>query len=244
MYNKKYFNQFFLVLILIYGLGCRGKIISQNNDNHIIVNCLILKPITQNCDCVWPVIKKESDIKIEDLLIMLDTKTSIQFDSLEQFTACYDYQKQVLINPHCFDKLTIPDSSNLMEIYLSSRTSTLSYRHSKVEFIKSYEKNIFNFGMSRVYEYVFNDVSQVEPHNMQIIIKNIGSNNGEDYEGFVICSDGILWREVQGTSSSIFSHLKAFRGNKGSEIPMYFDKGRFIPIGHYQIDSWNTAVKN
>ncbi|MFM9909474.1 MAG: hypothetical protein ACKVOW_09005, partial [Chitinophagaceae bacterium] len=122
------------------------------------------------------------------------------------YITSFEKQRLIFINNKCLEKLNRPDSSNLMDLYFSSGYRTRVMTKTIVEFIQFYKKNVYNFGNATVYEYRFNGVAEVEPHFMYIILKQQTENEqryGKDYKGFVICSDGLDWKDYNDKGFSI-----------------------------------------
>ena len=244
---RKYFFYSLFCCIIFY-VGCNVQSdnlqVKTSSQNSKVNNYFILKPIKDNIEYEWIENLNFKDTNVAGFINIIGSADHLKMDSSMKFTMSFEMQKKIIVNSNYLSKFIFPDSVDLVNIYFSSKFNTSNLRASNVVYDTSYKKNILNYGRAVVYEYHFEGVSQVSCHSMQIIIKSEENEYGEDYEGFVICSDGILWREISHTSKFLFSYLKALRGNIGIEIPMGFNGIEFIPLQHYKIDKWNKDVKD
>jgi hypothetical protein len=83
-------------------------------------------------------------------------------------------------------------------------------------------------------------VGELEPHSMYIVIKEQTEDQkryGNTYKGFVLCCDGLDWKDFN-DKGSVPLFTKMVRRNKEFYIPLYFDGERFIPIGHFKSSNW------
>lgn len=106
-----------------------------------------------------------------------------------------------------------------------------SWSKNPVSLEKKYQKKILNYGDVIIYEYRCK-AADVSPHFLNIIIKEKKDDNpyGENYNGFVICSDGISWKNLNGFSIPIFNN---YLEGGGFVAPLFFDGKRFIPVGMF-----------
>lgn len=205
-------------------------------------NCYIIKPVANCSEYYWPnnlVFPKKS---LDAFLNEVIKKGKIKYDRDLRFVTSFDYQKEVFFNYDCFNKLSTPDSCGLMGIYLNSSSGTKNMTKSIIEFIGSYKKRIYKIGETSVFEYRFNDVAEVEPHFLHLILKEPSSDDkryGRDIKGFALCSDGIEWKDYNSMGKfSIPLFVQKVRRSKEFYIPLYYDGQRFIPIGHFKSNLW------
>jgi len=230
-----------IVLFLILNLSCKEKTYSQNTmaRKELINNCYTLRPVYNDSQLDEP---KDFDFTHDSVDNNLKTVISdarlIKFDSSMEFVTGFAHQKRMSINHDCLRKLENPDSSFLIEVYYNSSISTRPMI-SSVEFLQSYKKNILNFGNAIVYEYRFNNVVEASPHFMYIIVKGeTEKRDWEDYKGFVLCSDGLDWRDYADKGFSIPLFTQMVRRSKEFYIPLYYNGERFIPIDHFKSSNW------
>lgn len=224
--------------------SCKGQGTSQVPvyKDSLVVNCYVTKPVYGDS-------KSESlgdfDFKKETLNDFLGKaiapKGTIKYDLSMDFVTSFGYQKEIIVNYDCFSKLTRPDSSNLINIYFNSGLATWVKKRSTVQYLKTYKKVILNWGDATVFEFRFNNVAEIEPHFMYIILKDPTADEkrqGKDYRGFVICSDGLDWKDYKKEGGAIPLFIKMIRRSKELYIPLYYDGKRFIPIGHFKSNNW------
>jgi hypothetical protein len=224
----------FLTNISFYSWGQSIK------SNGLIIDCFILKPVKNDSKADTVRALQIPPYSLDYFLDSIATSSPkcLSYDSAMDFVTSFEYQKIILVNSLCFKNLNKPDSCDLMDIYFDSRFRTSVFTKSIIKFLRSYKEDILNFGDALIFEYKFEDVAEDEPHFMYIILKDQTSEQNEyaeDYHGYVICSDGLEWKNFgknQNKSMPIFIQ-KIIRG-KMLLIPLYFDHSRFIPIGHFE----------
>ena len=238
MEKRKSFSILFSLFVMICVVSCNGQVNSQNSTNIVnkrVPNCYILKPIQHNEEYKWIENIPPLDTNITSFLQKATFEKGIKVDTAIGYITNFECQKKILINSECFSKLSNPDSTDLANIYYYSRFNTSNRTGSNVEFVRSYEKKILNFGNSIVYEYHLRNVSRVESDFFHIIVfKQESPEIGEDFEGLVIGSNGLDWYEIKGKGEFIPIHLTNLRGGMQVKVPLYFNKFEFIPIGHFK----------
>jgi len=242
MFNRVKYIKWGALILGLHVFGCKGQEHGQKQPNtlNLIVNCYVIKPVYGDS-------KVESirdfDFTTETLNNFLGkviaTKEAIKPDSPMDFITSFSYQKEIIVNHDCFSKLTKPDSSNLINIYFNSGSATWVKERSAVQYLKTYKKTIRSLGDVTVFKYRFNNVAEIEPHFMYIILKDQTDDErrtSKDYTGFVICSDGMDWKDYNGFSIPLF--IQMIRRSKELYIPLSYDGRRFIPIGHFKSNNW------
>jgi hypothetical protein len=243
--NKVSFIKFGALLLLALHInGCkeRGNSKTLPNKDSLVVNCYVTKPVYGDSKVE---LLGDFDFTKETLNDFLGKviaiRGMIKYDLSMDFVTNYSYQKEIVVNSNCFSKLSKPDSSNLINIYFNTGFATWVKKRSAVQYLKTYKKVIRNLGDVTIFEYRFNNVAEIEPHFMYIILKDQTENekrNGKDYKGFVICSDGIGWKDYSDKGFSVPLFTKMIRRSKEVYIPLYYDGKRFIPIGHFKSNYW------
>jgi hypothetical protein len=234
-----------LLFFLLPTIGCRGQSSNQtvtNDKDSLITNCYITKPIKTDSKADT---LRDFNFSNESLAVFLDNALSarkpIIYDSTMDYVTNFDYQKIILVNFSCLGKLSKPDSCGLINIYFNSGFATWVKMKSAVQFLHSYKKNIYNFGNATVYEYRFNNVAEIEPHFMYIILQEQTEDEkrfGKNYQGFVLCCDGLDWKDYSDKGFSIPLFTQMVRRAKEFYIPLFFEGDRFIPIGHFKSRNW------
>jgi hypothetical protein len=234
-------KQISVALFLIMNLSCKERASSQNAilQKRAVNNCYTLRPVYNDSQLDEPRDFEFTHDSINNILPgLISGVKSIKIDSSMDFVTGFGHQKKISINSDCFGKLDSPDSSFLIEIYYNSSVATRPII-SSVEFLQSYKKNIFNFGQAIIYEYRFSNVVEASPHFMYILIKDESrKHDWDDYKGFVICSDGMGWRDYNDKGFSIPLFTQMVRRSKEFYIPLYYDGVRFIPIDHFKSSNW------
>jgi hypothetical protein len=238
-------KQVYILLFIVLNFGCKEKTYSQNEgvNKGSIINCYITKPVKSDskADTIrdFEFTKKSLDDVLSNII---SSKNYATYDSVMDYVTSYERQKLIFMNNQCYERLSKPDSCNLMNIYFNSGYRTKIMTKSIVEFIQSYKKNIYKFGDATVFEYRFKGVAEVEPHWMYIILKEQTEDEqryGSDYKGFIICSDGLDWKDYTSLGFSIPLFKQMIRLSKEIYIPLYYDGERFIPIGHFKSNNWH-----
>lgn len=206
-----------------------------DTNSTVVYNCYILKPVANDSKKDWyKTIGVDREISEKMLNDIVAHKKVLTIDTTYECITSFENQKEILINSHCLDKLFNADSSLLNDIYYNSiyRTKTYLGRPHPVHFIKSYTKNIFQYGNATIFEYSFPSSAILsEPLFLYLIIRVEDNSYGEDYKGYAISSDGMEWRDINYADSvSIPLFIKKTR-TKNVFIPLIFDNNRFIPIG-------------
>lgn len=232
-------------LLLIYLVaGCKEQNYQQpsNLRQNRITSCYIVKPVKQDSKASSSRDFEFPNISLDDFLAEIETgKRSVEYDSTMDYITSFERQRIIIVNADCFGKLSRPDSIDLMNIYFNSGFRNETFTHSIVEFMHQYKKNILQFGDAIVFEYRFNGVSEDEPHFMYIILKVPTEDDrrlGRDYRGFIICSDGLDWKENKDKKFSVPLFIQMVRRNKEFYIPIMYKDERFIPIGHFKTKNW------
>lgn len=232
-----------IFLLLGFNVSCKQKLNSQsvNSNDSLVVNCYMIKPIKtdSNADTLRDFeFEKEP---LDHLLLNISAgKKKFQYDSAMEFVTSFGYQKLITVNYACVYKLNRPDSFNLMGLYFNSGKAPWVKKNSAIVFLKNYKKNILGFGPAIVFEYRFNNVAEVEPHFMYIILKmqeKAERQYGKDYMGLVLYSDGLDW-SADNERGAIPLYIQMIRRSKEIYIPLYYDGDRFIPVGHFKSPNW------
>lgn len=238
-------KQVCILFLFFLNLCCKERIFSHSETvkKNNIVNCYITKPIKSNSKADTLRDFEFSKQSLEDFLAtsIISSSKPIIYDSAMDYVTSFERQRLILVNNECYKKLHKPDSCNLMDLYFNAGYRTKVMTRSIVEFLQSYKKNIYKFGNAVIYEYRFNGVAEVEPHFMYIILKEQTEDEqryGKDYKGFVICSDGLDWRDYSNKGGSIPLFRQMVRISKEFYIPLCYDDERFIPIGHFKSSNW------
>lgn len=233
-----------IVLLLIFNVSCKQRLHSQNinSKDSLIVNCFVTKPVKNDSKADSLRDFEFAQEPLEHFLSNITSnKKTVRYDSTMDYVTSFEYQKLIIVNNACFDKLNKPDSSNLINIYFNSGSATWVKRKLTVQFLRSYKKNILNFGAAIVFEYRFNNVAEIEPHFMYIILKEQGEDEkryAKDYNGVVLCSDGLDWKDYSDKGFSVPLFIQMVRRSKEFYIPLYYEEERFIPIGHFKNSNW------
>ena len=230
------------ILVALQMNGCKGQGNSQVSKDSLVVNCYTISPVYADSKAGS---LGDFDFTKETLNDFLGktiaTKGTVKYDLAMDFVTNFGYQKEIIVNNNCFTKLTKPDSSNLINIYFNSAFATWVKKRSAVQYLRTYKKVIRDLGDVTVFEYRFNNVAEVEPHFMYIFIKDQTEDekrNGKDYRGFVMCSDGMDWKDYNKEGLSVPLFIKMIRRSKELYIPLNYDGKRFIPIGHFKSNNW------
>ena len=238
-------RQVCILLLFFLNLCCKERTSSQNQtaEKNSIVNCYITKPIKSDSKADTLRDFEFSKQPLDNFLAgsIISSPKPIIYDSAMDYVTSFERQRLILVNNECYKKLNKTDSCNLMELYFNAGYRTKVMTKSIVEFLQSYKKNIYKFGNAVIYEYRFNGVAEVEPHFMYIILKEQTEDEqryGKDCKGFVICSDGLDWKDYSNKGFSIPLFKQMVRRSKEFYIPLYYDGDRFIPIGHFKSSSW------
>jgi hypothetical protein len=239
--NDVSIRQIGIALFLIMNLSCKERTSSQNATlkKGAINNCYTLRPVYNDSQLDGPNDFEFTHDSINSILQgAISDAMRVKIDSSMNFVTGFGHQKKISINADCFGKLSSPDSSFLIGIYYNSSTAIRPII-SSVEFLQSYKKDIFNFGQAIIYEYRFNNVVEASPHFMYIIVKDESrKHDWDDYKGFVICSDGMDWKDYNDKGFSIPLFTQMVRRSKEFYIPLYYDGRRFIPIDHFKSSNW------
>jgi hypothetical protein len=242
--NNFHSTRFGLLLLSMHVIGCKGQSHSQapfSNDS-LVVNCYVLKPVKNDSKADSLRDFDFTKDSLGDFLSgIISTKNPVRYDSTMDYVTSFEYQKRILVNYNCFRKLNKPDSCDLLSLYFNSGFATWVKKASTVQFLQTYRKAIINFGNVTVFEYRFNNVAEIEPHFMYIILKDQTEDErryGKDYKGIVICSDGMDWKDYTDKGFSIPLFTQMVRRSKEFYIPLYYDGERFIPIGHFKSANW------
>lgn len=225
-------------------MGCKEKSHAQplTANDSLIVNCYTLQPVKNDsqADTLRDFIFSEQTL--DDFLAKLaPSKVLPGYDSTMDYITSFGRQKMITVNHACFSRLNKPDSSNLINIYFNSGTATWVKKKSAVQFLRSYQKNILNFGAATVFEYRFNNVAEIEPHFMYIILKKQTDDTeryGKDHKGLVLCSDGLDWKAYGNEGLFLPLFIQMVRRTKEFYVPLYYDGNRFIPIRHFKSNIW------
>lgn len=234
--KKHVLFKIYLLIFILYNSSCKNQNPPISNNVTKLINCYILKPILKN-----------KEFEGLDKLSYLDTnmvdfikkypfaRKKIKIDDSIGYITSFEYQKRILINEHCFSNLTLPDSIDLSDIYFSSRFNTSLRTGLKIQFLNSYKKNILNLGNVQIFEYYVPYLSTVEAKIFHIIVFNQPNREeGDDFEGIVINSDGLDWKEINLKGEVIPIHLTNLRGEMQIKIPLIFDGSQFLPIGYFR----------
>ena len=172
---------------------------------------------------------------------LISGKRPLAYDSAMDYITDFEHQQKILVNCKCFGKLNKPDSCGLENLYFNTGSSTWIKKRPIVDFLRTYKKNIMNFGEADVFEYRFNNVAEVEPHFMYIILKERTEDEehyNRDYKGIVLCSDGLDWKDYPDKGFSIPLFTQMVRRSKEFYIPLHYDGNRITPIGHFKSSNW------
>lgn len=223
-----------LLIVILNNIGCNGQNKQIENTPKQSINCYILKPILQNKEYKWLDKLPYLDTNMNHFLKYIFLKKDIKNDTIIGYITSFESQKRIFINEECFSNIVHLDSIDLSNIYFYSRFNTSSRTGLKIEFVKSYKKNILNLGNVEIFEYFIPNLSTVEANVFHIIIfENPNREQGDDLGGIVINSYGLEWKEVE-AKCEIPIHLTNLRGGIQIKVPLYYDGNQFIPIGHFR----------
>lgn len=243
MFSRLNLFRLWIAVITLFGYNERvsSQVFSSDKDS-LIVNCCKIEPVYNDSKSESP---KDFEFTKETLDNFLNKTLGINkmppADYKMDFVTNFGYQKEIIVNYDCFNRLTKPNTCNLINLYFNIHSSTWIKKKSVVEFIKKYKKSIYNYGKVNVFEYRFNNVAENEPHFMFIIIKEPSDSElrlRKDYIGYAICSDGMDWKDSANRQFSTPLFIQMVRRSKEFYIPLYYDKRRFIPIGHFKSKNW------
>ena len=240
-------NNFLKTVVLTISVsivGCKGAGHSQPpvEMDSLIVNCYILKPVKHDSKADTLRDFNFATESLDDFIVGITSgKRPIAYDSAMDYVTSFEHQQKILVNYRCFSKLDQPDSCRLEDIYFNSGFATWVKKRPVVDFLRTYKKDIMDFGKADVFEYRFNNVAEVEPHFMYIILKEQSEDDrryGRDYKGIAICSDGLDWKDYPDKYFSIPLFTQMVRRSKEFYIPLHYDGDRFVPIGHFKSSNW------
>jgi len=242
MYINNIYSRFLLLVVFVFFIGCKEKGYSQapGITDSTVVNCYTIRPVKNDsgADTLRDFLFGRESL---EAYLAGAYKKQAAYDSAMDYVTSFGHQKLIVINNACFDKLGKPDSSGLINLYFNSGSATWIKRKSTVQFLKTYKKSIINFGSATVFEYRFNNVAEIEPHFMYIILKEQMPDEkryAKDYRGIVICSDGMDWKDYDDNGLSIPVFVQMIRRSKELSIPLHYDGNRFIPTGHFKGRNW------
>ncbi|RTL57095.1 MAG: hypothetical protein EKK37_13670 [Sphingobacteriales bacterium] len=233
-----------LMFLFFFNVCCKRQTAKKSlieNEDSLITNCYVTKPVKTDSKSDTLRAFDFGNKSIDDFITNIKDKTELKYDSVMDYVTNFDYQKRITVNFSCYDKLTNPESFGLLNIYFNSGFATWVKKKSSISFLQSYKKEIFNLGKVIVYEYRLNNVAEIEPHFMYILLKEQKEEDlryAKDYSGYVLCSDGLSWKEFANNRGYIPLYIKMVRRNKEIYTPLYFDSERFIPIGHFRNNNW------
>ena len=237
--------QFYIVLLFFFNICCKERSFSQSGtaSKNSIINCFIAKPVKSDSKADTLRDFEFTKESLDDFLAasIISSTKSIIYDSAMDYITSFERQRLIFVNSECYKKINKPDSCNLMELYFDAGYRTKVMTNSIIEFLQSYKKNIYKFGNAVIYEYRFNGVAAVEPHFMYIILKEQTEDEqryGKDYKGFVLCSDGLDWKDYSDKGFSIPLFKQMVRRSKEFYIPLYYSDEKLIPIGHFKSSNW------
>lgn len=221
--------RFHYLCLLCLLFGCR-----QESTKPIGINsCYILRPVLNSSSEYEP---KGFDFSNKNKLIeSLDYNEYPNIDTLMEFVTGFSFQKEISVSYDCFSKLTMPDSSYLMEIFYFSMENTNSLIQG-VQFVGKKEIQIVNFGNATIYEYDFIDVVETSPTKLYLLFKKLKNKYKKDFKGIAFCSNGLIHTETM--NGSIISMIGKIRNSKRYEIVLNYDGSKFVPIGHCKLGDW------
>jgi hypothetical protein len=197
-----------------------------------------MKPVLDDSKNGWYAsnksVKQISDKMLEMILKEQRNDSNVTMDTALDCITSFEYQKELLINSRCINKLEYPDSADLQNLYFNSIYSTSIVTKNHVSFIRKYDKNILNYGLAKIFEYSLAGPA-VNPHFLSVIIKiKNNDDQDDDYKGFAISSDSLSWKDSKDGLISLPIFIKNTR-TKSVYIPLVFHGGKFIPIGVLKI---------
>jgi hypothetical protein len=233
-----------ILLTPVFIGGCKGTNPSTLPaiQDSLVVNCYIIKPIRNDSKADTIRDFDFSSASMDDFLIgIISGKRPIVYDSAMDNITNFERQRIILVNYKCFGKLNQPDSCGLDNLYFNTGSATWIKKRPVVTFLRTYKKDIMNFGKADIFEYRFNNVAEAEPHFMYIILRERTEDDehyNRDYKGIVLCSDGLDWQDYPDKDFSIPLFTQMVRRSKEFYIPLHYDGDRFIPIGHFKSNNW------
>lgn len=233
--------------VIFVGCGSRGSTTASAGTDSVVVNCLLIKPVVSDSKADSMRFFDFSSESLDAFLAgIVAEKRRVIYDSAMDYVTGFERQQVVLLNHDCFRKLRRPDSCGLESVYFNtfsgnSGSAVWLKNRPFAEFLKTYDKNIFDFGRATVFEYRFNNVAEAEPHFMYLLLKSHTEDDehySRDFKGIIICSDGLDWKDYpNGYSVPLF--IQMVRRSKEFYIPLYFDGARFIPMDHFKTSNWS-----
>ncbi len=231
-------KRFKIIFLVFIALSCNSKpdktnqitsesIVDKNDEiEGISKSCITTKPVKNASDLYKPQNIEDtflSDLDFNNLLADLNS-SKVVIDSTVIYTTHKDSQREIIITKKCL-KDTTSLGRVLMEEYFVS-----DFIYDEIKMIKTEKKKILNFGDALVYEFKIIGGSEYNPHNVILILKDNGSN----YSGISLCSDGIRWKKNE-EEEYIPLFVERVRIHKQYEIPMLYIKNKFVPLGHHKI---------
>lgn len=220
----------------------QNSINEPKRESPILDNCYITKPVKEDSKEI-----SLGDIEFSNLVLEDFLKTNLKkglnpkIDNSMRFVTSFERQRQIFINNSCIGKLKGGNTDFLMELYYNSGFNTKSFSSSIIEYVGTYQKEIYNLGKCSIYEFRLNGVAEIEPHFMYIILQEQREQDirfKKDIFGNVIFSDGMNWKNLNGSNESIPLFVHMIRREKEIVAPLYYFDGKFIPIGHFKIGEW------
>ncbi|CAM1371709.1 hypothetical protein TPENAI_61195 [Tenacibaculum litopenaei] len=206
--------------------AAKNEVKVTNKETERYPFCLSTQPVDKASDIHRPQNIEDNFLSDSDFNKMLGGiahKTKIKIDSTVIYTTHKDFQREIIVSKACINDKAFGE--NLMkELFVSD------FIYDQISLIKSENKNIINFGDALIYEYEIIGGSEYNPHHITLVLKEEGAN----YVGISICSDGMRWEKVaEGAYLPLF--VERVRIHKQYEIPMLYMKNKFIPLGYHKI---------
>lgn len=227
-------KNYFYVLILISITSCNQNI--EVVTSKVYNDCFILKPVLECSPLEEP--EDFNPVAADQYFSTIDkVETSkIVMDTMIEYVMGYNMQKRISIDYSCFDKLSEPDSSFIVEIFLNSMPNTNSLIDS-VTFLRRYEKDIFNFGNASIFEYSLEGTVEAAPRNLVMIIRDVENRYKKNYTGIVFSCDGVKWVQLR-SGKNLPALVETIKRGKSFEILTSYDGDRFVPLVHKKIGEW------
>lgn len=200
--------------------------VEKNDKVKISQSCISTQPVDKASNLYKPQNIEDTFLSDSDFNKMLGGiahKTKIKIDSTVIYTTHKDFQKEIIVSKECINDKTFGEK--LMKEYFVS-----DFIYDQINFIKSENKKIINFGDALIYEYEIIGGSEYNPHNITLILKEDGNN----YSGISFCSDGMRWKKIT-EEDYLMLFVERVRIHKQYEIPMLYMKNKFIPLGYHKI---------
>jgi hypothetical protein len=213
----------------------KGK--ASVREKRVYNTCYIMAPVDGNSDAV-EMREDISDEKVKDLKVCLGQIASgnAVVDSNMLFMTNFRVQKKITVSPDCINKFADPDSNFITEVYTNSFIKT-NGAFGSIEFIKSYEKDILNFGAAVVYEFDVTAPWSQAPKHIYVLLQK-SQDQVNDVGGIAFCNDEIKWYKTGQPEKDILSLVNWVTGEKQYEVIMNYSNGKFIPVGHSKLNDW------